>query len=368
MSDAPAAGNDPDAELKRLRDGIDAIDLQVLQLMSQRANLAHRIGEVKSGRLYRPEREAQVLRRLSAANPGPLPDIAVQHVFREIMSACMALEQPLRVAYLGPAGTFSQIAARRHFGSAPELVPVATIDDCFREVEAGHCHYCVVPVENSTEGAVGRSLDLLLRTPLAACGEVLLRVHQNLMSAESGEGALARITRVYSHAQSLAQCHEWLNRNLPGVARLPVVSNAEAARRAAAEEGTAAIAGEVAAELYGLSIHARNIEDDPSNTTRFLVLGDHRTGPSGADKTSLVCSAHNRPGAVHDLLEPFARYGVSMTRLESRPAESGLWEYVFYIDVEGHAADKSLAEALNSLSERAGFLKLLGSYPRAVTE
>ncbi|MBL8482602.1 MAG: prephenate dehydratase, partial [Rhodocyclaceae bacterium] len=270
--------------------------------------------------------------------------------------------------YLGPAGTFTQVAARRHFGSAPELVPAATIDDCFREVEAGHCDYCVVPVENSTEGAVGRSLDLLLRTPLRACGEVLLRVHQNLMSADTGEGALARVERVYSHAQSLAQCHEWLNRNLPAAARVSVVSNAEAARRAASESGAAAIAGELAAELYGLTLHARNIEDDPSNTTRFLVLGDHDPGPSGADKTSLVCSAHNRPGAVHALLEPFARHGVSMTRLESRPAESGLWEYVFYIDVDGHAADAVLSQALEGLAERAGFLKLLGSYPRAVTE
>jgi chorismate mutase/prephenate dehydratase len=353
---------DNHAELRQLRDGIDAIDHQVLDLINRRAQLAHRIGEIKHGNIYRPEREAQVLRRLAYENPGPLPAEAVQTIFREVMSACLALEQPLSVAYLGPAGTFSESAARKHFGSAPTLKPVATIDDAFREVQSGHMEYCVVPVENSTEGAIGRTLDLLLETPLMVCGEILVRVHQNLMTRS---GSMDGVKRIYSHAQSLAQCHEWLNRNAGGLERVAVVSNAEAARRASMEPDAAAVAGEAAAALYGLNVVAPNIEDDPQNTTRFLVLGVHDAGPSGDDKTSLVCSLQNRPGALHYLIEPLAQAGVSMTKFESRPAGAGLWEYVFYVDVEGHAADARVGAALDGLRNRAGFLKILGSYPRA---
>lgn len=349
-------------ELLNLRNNIDRLDEEILARLAERARSAQRIGEIKCGNLYRPEREAQVLRRLAEANPGPLPDQAVQRIFREIMSACLALEHPLRVAYLGPAGTFSESAARKHFGSAPALVPTASIDDVFREVEAGNAEYGVVPVENSTEGAVGGTLDLLLANPLKICGEVKLRIHQHLLSKAEGIGAAKRL---YSHSQSLAQCHEWLNRNLAHLSRVPVASNAEAARLAAEDPESCAIAGEAAAELYGLNVLAANIEDDPNNSTRFLVIAHHDAGPSGCDRTSLVCSAPNRPGAMHSLLEPLARHGVDMTKLQSRPARGGLWEYVFYVDVDGHREDPEVAAALKELNERAAFVKVLGSYPAA---
>ncbi len=350
-------------ELIATRQRIDAIDEEILRLLSERGQCARRIGALKAGGvLYRPEREAQVLRRLTSLNPGPLPNDAVRVIFREVMSACLALEQPLQVGFLGPFGTFSEMAARKHFGSAPQLKPLASIDEVFREVEAGNLDYGVVPIENSAEGAVGVTHDLLLLHPLKICGEVMLRVHQHLMSRAP---SLAAVKRIYSHAQSLAQCHEWLNLRLPDVPRVPVASNAEAARLAAEDEEGAAIAGEAAAQRYGLPILAHNIEDDPNNTTRFLVIATHDAGPSGRDKTSLVCSAPNRPGAMHRLLEPLARHGVSMTKLQSRPAKSGLWEYVFFIDIEGHREDVTVAAALAELEERAAFVKLLGSYPAA---
>ncbi|MBI5107561.1 MAG: prephenate dehydratase [Rhodocyclales bacterium] len=357
--------SDDSRELGKLRDQIDAIDGDLLRLINERAKLARRIGEIKQGNIYRPEREAQVLRRVAERNPGPLPAVAAQRIVREIMSACLALEQPLNIAYLGPAGTYSESAARKHFGGAPTLLACPGIDDVFRAVEAGNAHYGVVPIENSTEGAIGRSLDLLLSSPSQICGEINLPIHHKLMAQA---GTPAEVARIYSHAQSLAQCHEWLNRNMPQVSRIPVASNAEAARLAAAEPGTAAIAGDAAAELYGLTILAENIEDDPNNTTRFAVIAGHDAGPSGNDRTSLVCSAQNRPGAVHQLLAPFADNGVSMSRLESRPARGfggSRWEYVFYIDIEGHRTEAGVARALEELRGRAGFVKLLGSYPRA---
>lgn len=350
-------------ELLKLRNEIDRIDEEILARLAERARCAQRVGEIKRGVMYyRPEREAQVLRRLAELNPGPLSADAVKTIFREVMSACLGLEQPLRVAYLGPAGTFSESASRKHFGSAPNLLPMAAIDDVFRAVEAGNADYGVVPVENSTEGAVGGTLDLLLANPLKVCGEVRLRIHQQLMSRAEGIGAAKR---VYSHAQSLAQCHEWLNRNLPHLPRIPVASNAEAARMASEDPESCAIAGEAAAQLYGLNILAPNIEDDPNNTTRFLVIADHDAGPSGKDRTSLVFSAPNRPGAIHSLLEPMARHGVDMTKLQSRPARSGLWEYVFYADINGHRDDPEVAAALRELDERAAFVKIIGSYPVA---
>ena len=356
---------DEKEELGRLREGIDRIDDQVLRLISERAQLAHRIGEIKKGNIYRPEREAQVLRRLAGDNPGPLSEGAVRQIFREIMSACLALEQPLRVAYLGPAGTFSETAAKKHFGSGPTLTACGAIDDVFRAVESGNADYAVVPVENSTEGAVGRTLDLMLSSPLKVCGEVNLRIQQNLLSKADD---MRQVKRLYSHAQSLAQCHEWLNRNLAALPRVPVASNAEAARMAAEDPESCAIAGEAAAQLYGLHILAASIEDDPNNTTRFLVLAGHDAGPSGCDKTSFVCSAQNKPGAVHDLLVPLSAHKVSMSRFESRPARGfggSRWEYVFFIDVEGHLEEPEVAAALEELRSRAGFLKELGSYPRA---
>jgi chorismate mutase/prephenate dehydratase len=350
-------------ELIRLREEIDALDVEVLGRLNRRAQIAHRIGEIKHGNIYRPEREAPQYLRLAAVNGGPLPEGAVSRIFREIMSACLALEQPLRIAYLGPEGTFSASAAAKHFGSAPAFAPLPAIDDVFRAVEAGNADYGVVPVENSSEGAVGRTLDLLLSMPLSICGEVSLRIHQNLMSRRE---SLDGVKRLYSHTQSLGQCHEWLNRNLPAMARVPVASNAEAARMAAEDEESCAIAGEAAAARYGLNVLARSIEDDPNNTTRFLVIAEHDAGPSGRDKTSFVCSAQNRPGAVHALLGPLAEKGVSMTRLESRPSRSGLWEYVFFVDVEGHRSDPAVVAALEAVAARASFVKILGSYPVAL--
>lgn len=354
--------------LLAVRNEIDGIDGQILALLNQRARCAQKVGEIKAehgeaGHIYRPEREAQVLRRLQDSNPGPLSSEAVTFFFREVMSACLSLEQPLSIACLGPLGSFTCSAATKHFGHAARLLPQASIDEVFREVDAGHAHYAVVPIENSTEGAVGRSMDLLLGTPLRICGEVVLRIHQNLMSHATG---LSGISKVYSHAQSLAQCHEWLNRNLPGVPRISVASNSLAAQMAAAEPGAAAIAGRAASEQYALPLLAENIEDEPNNTTRFVVLGRHDAGPSGRDKTSLIMSAPNRTGALHELLLPLSEAGVSMTRLESRPARSALWEYVFYVDIEGHREAPAVRAALDQLAERAAFLKVLGSYPQAV--
>jgi chorismate mutase/prephenate dehydratase len=357
-------------ELSGLRAEIDGIDRQMLELLNRRACCAQEVGNIKSrhgeaGFLYRPEREAQVLRRIAELNRdlgGPLPEGTVRQIFREVMSACLALELPLKVTYLGPAGTFSESASRSHFGSAPTFLPQASIDDVFRAVESGHAHYGVVPVENSVEGAVGSTLDLLLAHPLQVCGEVQLRIHHHLLSRAPELGA---IHRLYSHAQSLAQCHEWLNHNLAHVPRVPVASNAEAARIAAEDPESCAIAGKAAAELYGLSTLAINIEDDSNNSTRFFVIARHGADPSGRDKTSLVCSAPNRPGAMLGLLEPLARHGVDMSRLQSRPAPGGMWEYVFYIDLIGHQNDAPVAAALAELREQAGFLKILGSYPVA---
>jgi chorismate mutase/prephenate dehydratase len=286
-------------------------------------------------------------------------------VFAEIISACRALEQRLRIAYLGPAGTFSEMAVAKHFGHSVDGVPLASIDEVFRQAETGAAQYAVVPVENSTEGAVGRTLDLLVATPLRICGEIELRVHQHLLTKERD---MRGIRKIYSHSQSLAQCNSWLAQNLPGAERVPVASNAEAASRAAQEPGAAAIAGELAGERYGLAALARSIEDDPNNTTRFIVLGNLTPLPTGRDRTSMVMSAENRPGAVHALLTPLAEHRVSMTRIESRPARArtALWEYVFFIDVEGHEKDERVAAAIAALRAKAPFLKILGSYPVAV--
>ncbi|HEX9673528.1 MAG TPA: prephenate dehydratase [Burkholderiales bacterium] len=349
--------------LKPLRGRIDALDRRLVKLLSARARLAQHIGRLKEGAAYRPEREAQVLRGIVAANRGPLPDSALARLFTEIMSACRALEDSMTAAYLGPEGTFSQEAAVKHFGGHTAFAPCGSIDEVFRRVETGGVGYGVVPVENSTEGAIGRTLDLLLATPARVCGEVMLPIRQCLMARS---GRLGAIRKVYSHAQSLSQCQQWLARNLPQAGRIAVVSNAEAARLAARERGVAAIGPRSAAALYGLKLLARNIEDEAKNTTRFLVIAEHDTAPSGRDKTSLVMSTRNVPGAMHELLTPLAVNQVSMTRLESRPSRTGLWEYVFYVDVEGHQQDPNVARALAELKQKASFLKILGSYPAAV--
>jgi chorismate mutase/prephenate dehydratase len=350
-------------DIERLRREIDAVDDELAALLGKRAGLAQRIGALKAGApAYRPERESQILRRVAREGRGPLPPEQMAAVFREIISACRALEEPLRVAYLGPAGTFSEMAVLEQFGRAAEAIACASIDEAFRAAETGGAQFAVVPVENSTEGAVGRSLDLLLTTRLKVCAEVVLRVRQNLM--RKGRG-LKGVRRVYSHQQSLAQCQKWLAQNLPTAERVAVASNAEAARLAARERSACAIGPQLAAARYKLEVVAANIEDEANNRTRFAVLGALEPGPSGRDGTSLVMSAPNRPGAVHALLEPLARHGVSMSRLESRPTRVGQWEYYFYVDLEGHRSDPPVAAALGELAKRAPFLKILGSYPRA---
>lgn len=349
-------------ELLRLRERIDALDDQVLGLINERARLAQDIGHLKNGIVYKPEREAQVVARLQAANLGPLPAESVAAVIKEIMSACRALEQQLTIAYLGPEGTFSEAAAVKHFGHAAKGLPCASIDEVFRCVERGEAHYGVVPVENSTEGAVSRTLDLMLGTSLNICGEVKLRIRQQLMRKLP---VLSGVQVVYSHAQSLAQCHEWLASNMPGVETIPVSSNGEAARMAAEDPSAAAIASEIAAERYGLNIVGRDIEDDPHNTTRFLVLGGETAASSGRDKTSIALSTRNRPGALLDILTPLARRDIGLSKLESRPARNGAWEYVFYLDLEGHRDNENIHAALAELQGHCAFLKVLGTYPAA---
>jgi chorismate mutase/prephenate dehydratase len=351
-------------ELKKFRTQIDGIDDELLKLFNQRAALAQKIGHAKGkSAVLRPEREAQVLQRMTQSNTGPLPSQSVTQLFTEIMSQCRALEAPLRVAYLGPRGTFSEAAVFQRFGKASEGLPTDSIDGVFSAVENGAASYGLVPVENSTEGAIGRTLDLLLNSNLNICGEVLLQVHQCVLSNEND---LSLIRKIYSHPQSFGQCLGWLNAHLPHAERVTASSNADAARLAAEESFSAAIAGAQAAEHFKLKVLAQNIEDDARNTTRFLVVGKQDISPSGKDKTSLVMSAANRPGAVHDLLVPLAQNGVSMTKLESRPSGTGLWEYVFYVDIEGHQADAKVAAALVQLKQIAAFVKVLGSYPVAV--
>ena len=353
--------------LDELRARIDGLDEQIQALINERAECARAVAGVKQetgddAHFYRPEREVAILRRVSERNQGPLPDEEMVRLFREIMSACLALEKPLTIAYLGPEGTFTQSAALKQFGHSVDTVAMDGIDDVFREVEAGAADYGVVPVENSTEGVVRHTLDLFQNSPLHVCGEVQLRIHHHLLA---GEGDAA-ITKVLAHQQALAQCRAWLEANLPGAEHVAVASNAEAARLVSEMSGAAAIASEIAAELYGLKIRNRNIEDEPDNTTRFLVIGKQLAMPSGNDLTSLLISVRNKPGTLYQLLQHIARNGVSMTRIESRPSRQGVWDYLFYIDVEGHREDPQVAAALADLEKEAFALKVLGSYPRAV--
>lgn len=358
---------EPPATLAALRERIDAVDRELLALLNRRARLAHEVGEIKKREgsvVFRPEREAQVIEGLKAANPGPLANASVAPIWREIMSACRALEAPLRVAFLGPAGTFSEEAALGYFGSSIVRVPCANIDEVFRAATAGAADFGVVPIENSTEGGVARSLDLFLATPLAIVGETSLIVRHNLLRRRND---LDGIDAVCAHPQALAQCHEWLSHHLGAAERRPVASNAEGARQATQDERLAAIAGIRAASEFGLHVVAPAIQDDAHNRTRFAIVGhpDRHPAPraSGHDCTSVVVSVPNRPGAVHDLLVPLKAHGVSMTRFESRPARSGQWEYYFYIDIEGHPDDPRVGTALAELQRACAFFRLLGAYP-----
>lgn len=360
----------PTPALADIRRQIDEVDAQIHALINDRARLAQAVGisKHKDGHavdFYRPEREAEVLRIALERNQGPLRDEEILRLFREIMSACLAQQEPLKVGFLGPEGTFTQAAVLKHFGHSVRALALPSIEEVFHEVEAGVADFGVVPIENSTEGTVNNTLDMFLSSPLRICGEIELRINQHLMGRMD---SLERIERICSHQQSLAQCRAWLEEHLPNVERVPVSSNAEGARRARDENGTAAIAGQAAAEVYGLAVLVADIEDRPDNSTRFLVVGRKHFKASGKDRTTLIVSARDTDasGALYRLLEPFAKNDINLTRIESRPSRRRKWDYVFFMDVEGHAEDKKLARALAALKKRASLFRVLGSYPQAV--
>ncbi|MEJ7138739.1 prephenate dehydratase [Comamonadaceae bacterium SL12-8] len=363
----PAAGQAPDPRLLALRGEIDAVDRQLLDLINQRARLAQAVGEVKKHEgsvVFRPEREVQVIANLKDINPGPLAEASVAPIWREIMAACRSLETPMRVAYLGPAGTFSEEAALAYFGSSIVRLPCISIDEVFRTTTAGAADFGVIPVENSTEGVVARSLDLFLNTPLFIIGETSLFVRHNVLRREN---RLDGIEAVVAHPQALAQCHGWLSQHLPHAERRPVSSNAEGARLAGQDVSLAALASTRAANEYGLHVVSPAVQDDAHNRTRFVIAAHPQTqrqpGPSGNDCTSLIVSVPNEAGAVHDMLMPLKENGVSMTRFESRPARSGQWEYFFYIDIQGHPDQPHVARALLGLRQVCTFYRQLGTYP-----
>ena len=354
--------------LNEVRKQIDALDEKIQSLINDRARLAFDVGESK-GRLpnavdyYRPERETQVLQGVKERNQGPLSDAEMLRLFREIMSACLAQQEPMKVAYLGPEGTFTQQAVFTHFGHSALALSHPGIDQVFEQVQAAEADFGVVPIENSSQGIVSHTLDMFLHSDLKICGEVELRIHHNLLTQAR---SLEQIERIYSHQQSLSQCKTWIRSHLPNAELLAVSSNAEAARRVRNAPDAAAIAGRSAAEIYGVPVLFASIEDHPDNTTRFLVIGRGLFSPSGRDKTTLLLAGQEGPGLLHQLIEPFHRHKVNMTRIESRPSQMGKWEYVFFVDVEGHVEDETVARALSDLAEVSKLSKVLGSYPRAV--
>ena len=355
--------------ISTLRNQIDTIDEQIQTLINQRAKIAQEVANVKKNHendpiFYRPEREAQVLKAVMARNSGPLSGEKMARLFREIMSVCLELEAPQKVAFLGPIGTFTHAAALKHFGKAATTAPLATITDVFREVEAGSAMYGVVPVENSSEGVVNHTLDAFLNSNLKIIGEVEMPIHHNFLVAEHTK--VDSLSKIYSHQQSLAQCRHWLDTHFPNVERIAVSSNGEAARRLKNEWHSAAIAGDVAVAEYGLHKLYENIEDNPNNTTRFLIIGKEDTAPSGQDKTSILVSSADRTGALIEILEPLKRHGVSMTSIETRPERPNKWAYVFFIDMNGHVEDKNVKAAIEEIRPLVKELRVLGSYPKAV--
>lgn len=352
-----------DNQLLTLRQKIDAIDIRILDLLNQRACLAQQVGHIKAetnAQIFRPEREIQVLRRTVEHNLGPLRNFDIQTIFREIMSACRVLEKRVVVAYLGPQGTFSEQAVYQQFGHAIRSLPCTSIDQVFHDTEAGITDFGVVPVENSSEGVVNRTLDLLLQTTLRIGGEISIPIHHNLMTKS---GDTQKLVCICAHPQALAQCNAWLNKNYPGVMRQAVSSNAEAARMASEDIKIGAIAGEIAKQKYNLQIVNAHIQDNPHNCTRFIIIGHLQTARSGQDQTSIILSIPNKIGAMSNLLEPLTKHAIPMIRFESRPMRVGMWEYYFYIDLEGHEQDIKIAAALSELKINATFFKLLGSYP-----
>ncbi|MGB5354494.1 MAG: prephenate dehydratase [Woeseia sp.] len=362
----------PPLDLGSIRKRIDEVDEQIQQLINERARYAQQVGQSK-GELaaavdyYRPEREADVLRRVLARNDGPLRDEEMLRLFREIMSACLAQQEPLKIAYLGPEGTFTQSAVYKHFGHSVRALPFGTIDEIFQEVESGVADFGVVPVENSTEGTVNNTLDMFLSSPLKIGGEIELRIEQHLLSRFD---SLEKIQRVCAHQQALAQCRAWLREYLPHVELIGVSSNAVGARRARDEAGTAAIGGDTAAEVYDLKIMVNNIEDRADNATRFLVVGRRLLAASGEDKTTILVSTSDTTGAgvLHNLLQPLAKHSINITRIESRPSRRKNWDYVFFLDLDGHAAEAPLAEALAELEGISSLYRVLGAYPRAIRQ
>lgn len=366
-----SGNNSPALDLASIRQRIDEVDRQIQELISERARYAQQVG-VSKGELaaavdyYRPEREAEVLRGVLSRNKGPLRDEEMLRLFREIMSACLAQQEPLKVGFLGPEGTFTQTAVYKHFGHSVRGLPFSTIDEVFQEVECGAADFGVVPIENSTEGTVNHTLDMFITSPLKVCGEIELRIEQHLLGNMPG---LDAIQRICAHEQSLAQCRGWLREYLPHVELIGVSSNAAGARRARDEKGTAAIGGVAAAEVYDLRIMVNNIEDQSDNSTRFLVIGRELLAPSGDDKTTILISTTGTAGGagvLHSLLQPFATHGISMSRIESRPSRRKNWDYVFFIDVDGHADESPLQEALGELRANSSLFRIVGAYPKAV--
>jgi len=356
------------SKLKSIRDNIDELDKKIQSLINERAACAQQVAEIKiksgeTDHFYRPEREAQVLRGIEERNQGPLGDKEMARLFREIMSACLALERPLKVSFLGPAGTYNHMASVKHFGSYIEEQAVNNIEEIFQVVETGQAHFGVAPIENSTEGVITHTLDLLINSTLQICGEVDLRIQHNLISNETD---LKDIKKVFSHQQSLAQCRRWLDLNLPNAEMYAVRSNAEAVRLSKNEKASAAIAGQMASEIYDVPVLFPDIEDEADNTTRFIVIGKNAVTPSGDDRTSLLITTNNKPGALHELLKPLAKRNIGMSKIESRPSRRGVWEYVFFIDIDGHKDDKLVADALTEIEHESAMVRILGSYPKAV--
>jgi len=357
-----------DEKLNEVRARIDALDAQIQALISDRASLASAVRESKGSlshavNYYRPEREAEVLRAVLERNDGPISDSEMLRLFREIMSVCLAQQEPLKIAYLGPEGTFTQQAVNRHFGHSVQALGVGSIDDVFSQVESTEADFGVVPVENSNQGIVSHTLDRFVDSDLKICGEIQMAIHHNLLSQAKG---LAGIERLYSHQQSLSQCKNWIRQHLPAVECIAVSSNAEAARRVRNSPDAAAISSQSAAEIYGLPVLFGRIEDKTDNATRFLVIGRQLLTPSGDDKTSLLLAGDEGPGALHTLLDPLAQYSINMTRIESRPSSAVAWSYVFFIDVEGHAETEPLKSALREMQSLSSLTRVLGSYPKAI--
>ncbi len=353
------------SSLDDLRKKIDAIDEDLLRELNERASIARRIGQLKSREnrnFHAPSREKAVLDRLGKLNPGPLSNEALQAIYREIMSASLALEEPVKVAFLGPEGTFSHLACLKNYGSSAQLLPVRSFSEVFEEVERERAHYGVVPIENSIEGVVNNALDNFMGSELQITSEILLKISHSLLSL-SGEMEKAR--KIYSHPQPTAQCRHWLEQHVPHLPILDVESTARAAQRASEDPEAAAIAGEAAARCYGLQVIEKRIEDNTDNVTRFLTIAKEPAEPTGYDKTSIVFAFKNEPGALFTFLQPFAEGGINLTKIESRPSGQKAWEYAFFVDMEGHVQDPPIRKALERLEKGSFFLKILGSYPRA---